>query len=194
MKNIYLDANAQALSLQCAKEKLIDTLEILGNPSSFHYHGQKARQILDEARYVTAQYLEADTKGVIFTSGASESNRLFIDSLSKTLTKDTKILCSIYEHPSLLNPIISLQNNALCEVDFFINIYDHDIKKYDIIICTQAHNETGIIPDLDYICAQADDNCLIMSDISQGLARLNKVNKRVAIINRIHLLAYISLR
>ena len=185
IKNIYLDANAQCISLQSAKEKLIDTLEILGNPSSFHYHGQAARHVLDEARFIVAEYLESSTKGVIFTSGASESNRLFLDSLLKNIennNKNTKILCSIYEHPSLLKPIISMQNHHLCHIDFFTLANEYDVSKYDVIICTQAHNETGIIPDLDYLCNFANDNCLIMSDISQGLARLKKVNKRVDVL------------
>jgi cysteine desulfurase len=83
MKNIYLDANANSLALPCAQEKLIENLTVLGNPSSFHKHGQLARSLLDEARTNIAKALECQTKSVIFTSGASESNKLFLDSLIK---------------------------------------------------------------------------------------------------------------
>ena len=185
MKNIYLDANAQSLALPCAQEKLIENLTILGNPSSFHQHGKRARSLLDEARTTIASALASPPKSVIFTSGASESNKLFLDSLvKKTLTenKPIAILCSIFEHPSLLKPLISLANKELFIIDYFDTINTVNIKNYDVIICTQAHNETGILPDLDFITQNARPDTLIMSDICQSLGRIELVSHRVDVI------------
>lgn len=51
---------------------------VLGNPSSPHEEGRRARGMLEEARTSIARLLEVQSDDVVFTSGATESNALAI--------------------------------------------------------------------------------------------------------------------
>jgi len=49
----------------------------IGNPSSLHSQGRKARRELENARISVAKLIGApNPKSIIFTSGATESNNL----------------------------------------------------------------------------------------------------------------------
>jgi len=51
-------------------------LALTGNASSVHAEGRAGRRLVEEARERVAQLMGADTKNVIFTSGATEANML----------------------------------------------------------------------------------------------------------------------
>jgi cysteine desulfurase len=51
-------------------------LALTGNASSAHAEGRAMRRLIEEAREQVAQLMGADTKNVIFTSGATEANML----------------------------------------------------------------------------------------------------------------------
>lgn len=51
---------------------------VVGNPSSAHEEGRRAKHMLEEARTVIARLVEAQSDDIIFTSGATESNALAI--------------------------------------------------------------------------------------------------------------------
>jgi cysteine desulfurase len=191
MRRIYLDANGSCPSLPKAQEKLLEIAGLFGNPSSSHDHGRKLRGIIDEARQIIAHNLKAKEKEIIFTSGASEANRLFVDALLEQSQKDfkkPKVLLSPFEHPSLLKPILRAHERDLILLTIFaiidgqLQIDPHQIKDADVIIACQAHNETGLINDLDQIVKNARENTLIMSDISQAWAREPLVSKRVDVL------------
>src|SRR5438132_1579005 len=72
----------------------------LGNPSSAHSLGRKARQVLEDARERIAKRLGADADEVVFTSGATEANNLAIFGLARE-----RIAFSNIEHPCVLEPL-----------------------------------------------------------------------------------------
>src|SRR6266536_237592 len=117
MEKIYLDANAAMPPIKAVQEKIREILGLYGNPSSFHSHGREMRTFLDEARLNIALALGVDQKEVIFTSGASEANRLFVDSLKLwSLGKKIKVVMSPLEHPSLLKPMLALKDNFYLDI------------------------------------------------------------------------------
>ena len=70
---VYLDWAATEPMWPEVAELYTDTLQLVGNPSSIHRHGQRARALIDESRDTIAQAIGADPMEVIFTSGATES-------------------------------------------------------------------------------------------------------------------------
>jgi cysteine desulfurase len=185
VKRYYLDANGSTPALKEAQEKVAQSLKLCGNPSSFHEHGRLMRALLDEARFHVAKAVSAKEKELIFTSGASESNRLFVDAIIKKFAnKKPKILCSPYEHPSLLKPLLLAHDRDLIEL-FIIKLEQgrlvlENLEKFDVIICCQAHNETGIIPDFNF--NNLDPKTILMSDISQGFCRLDSPDERIDVL------------
>ena len=73
----YFDYNATAPT----RSEVIDAVtavygDALGNPSSMHAAGRRARRLVDEARETLATLLVVDPREIVFTSGATESNNL----------------------------------------------------------------------------------------------------------------------
>src|SRR3989338_6146503 len=57
--------------------------EIFGNASSIHLFGQQAVTAVDNARETIADFLGCKTNEIIFTSGATESDNIVIQGLTK---------------------------------------------------------------------------------------------------------------
>ena len=174
-QKIYLDANASVLPNQIAKDALLKSLNTIGNPSSPHAIGRLARQSLDKSREQVAKALGANSKEAYFNSGASEANRWLVDAIilaGKQRNRPFTVSMSDLEHPSMAKPInIAAQNGEVIFVGF-----DEDPE---IIICTAAHNETGVIPDWDKLISQASDETILIADCAQSLARLENLPKRI---------------
>jgi len=106
---VYLDNNATTPLLPEVKKEIKESLEIYGNASSKHSFGQKAREKVENARNIIAQYLNADPQEIIFTSGASEGNNLVLKGVSSCgstcSSSDCKphIITTVIEHPSVIN-------------------------------------------------------------------------------------------
>ncbi len=75
---VYLDHAATTPMLPAAREAWVDSLGLVGNPSSIHGDGQNAKRMLEEAREQVAESLGCDPIEVIFTSGGTESVNLAI--------------------------------------------------------------------------------------------------------------------
>lgn len=76
-----------------------------GNASSLHSFGQAAMAGVDEARKKVADFLGCQTKEMIFTSGATESDNLAIRGLISALAKKDRkphVITSTIEHPAVL--------------------------------------------------------------------------------------------
>lgn len=164
MHILNLDANASLPPTQAAKEALIRSLDLEGNPSSPHVLGRAQRRLLDQARASVAQAMGGHEKEVFFTSGASEGNRWLVDAVMAT--GNLKVWSSTLEHPSLAKPLEKTQKVLHPE-------------EADIIFATAAHNETGLITDWDNLIARAKPEAILVSDISQTLGRLPPLPHRI---------------
>lgn len=79
---IYLDNNASTpLDPRVSDflQSLLPTL--IGNPSSTHFYGQKARTLINQARAAIAAYLKIKPQELIFTSGGTEAVNMAIRGL-----------------------------------------------------------------------------------------------------------------
>jgi len=83
------------------------------NPQSLHADGQRARQIVDDARVKLAQLIHSRPEEIIFTSSGSEANNLALKGLALARHNggDHIILSSI-EHLSLIQAARSLEKTG----------------------------------------------------------------------------------
>jgi hypothetical protein len=77
--------------------------EQFGNASSRHEYGRAARRAIDEARSKVAAAVGAHATEVVFTSGGSEANNLFIKGAAACL-KPGLLAVSAIEHPCVIRP------------------------------------------------------------------------------------------
>ena len=97
---IYLDHAATSPILPCAKQAMLECLDIFpGNPSALHTLGHLAKNQIETARKHIAALINASPEEIIFTSGGSEANNTIISTF-----RDQIIAHSPIEHPSILQP------------------------------------------------------------------------------------------
>ena len=111
---IYLDNSATTEISAAAKKKMIEAMEIYGNPSSTHASGIEARRIIEEARDKVAAALGAgrvNTENLIFTACGSESNNTAILGVAyaKTLPMVVRAFRAINEWCGIPSTIIRLE-------------------------------------------------------------------------------------
>lgn len=74
----YLDHAATSPMSEAVRQVYLDALAVVGNPSSIHQSGQRARDMVERARADIALLLGVDPIEVIFTSGGTESINTWI--------------------------------------------------------------------------------------------------------------------
>jgi cysteine desulfurase len=74
----YLDHAATTPMLPEALEAMTRELDRVGNPSSLHASGRRARRVVEEAREDIAEALHARPSEVVFAGGGTESDNLAV--------------------------------------------------------------------------------------------------------------------
>jgi cysteine desulfurase len=114
VEQIYLDHAATTP----VHPLVLDTIysvekEVFGNPSSVHYFGRKARQLLDKARYDLAKSMNAQEKEIIFTSGGTEADNLAILGTARANRhKGNHIITTHQEHHAVLHTVEQLEKEG----------------------------------------------------------------------------------
>jgi cysteine desulfurase len=102
---IYLDNHATTRVDPRVVEAMLPYLggERFGNPSSrLHAFGQDAADAVDEARETVAKAIGAAPSEIIFTSGATESNRMAVEALPASPGR-AHVVASAIEHKSVFD-------------------------------------------------------------------------------------------
>ncbi len=118
---VYLDHAATTPMLPAAVEAMTAHLLDVGNPSSLHASGRRARRVVEESRETIAQALGCRPGEVVFTSGGTEADNLALKGIfwSRHLAdpRRTRILSTSVEHHAVLDPLHWLEENAAAEVE-----------------------------------------------------------------------------
>jgi cysteine desulfurase len=80
-------------------------LDVLGNPSSIHAEGRRARAIVEEARRAVAALAGVEPRRVVFVSGGTEAANLALTpaiQAPERKTPLTRLIMSAGEHPCVL--------------------------------------------------------------------------------------------
>src|ERR1700758_215696 len=78
---VYLDHAATTPMRPEALAAMTEELAHLGNPSSLHNAGRRARRVVEESREQIAEAFGARPSEVIFTSGGTEADNLAVKGL-----------------------------------------------------------------------------------------------------------------
>jgi len=164
MEHVYFDHNATTPLDDGVFEAMLPYLRgRYGNASSRHEAGTVARRAVDAARQQVAALVNAQPAQVIFVSGGTEANNLFIKGAAGYL-KPTQIAVSAIEHPCVAKPAQELARHGwkLRELavsrDGVVELADVDqaLKEPTGIVSVMlANNETGAIQDVAAVAASA---------------------------------------
>jgi len=160
----YLDHNATTpLDARVLEAMLPFLKERYGNASSRHEYGRAARAAVDTARQQVAAAVGAHPTEVVFTSGGSEANNLFIKGAAACL-KPGAIAVSAIEHPCVREPANDLKRLGWdlreIAVDAEGRVAGTDFsaalaQKPALVSVMLANNETGVLQDIPALAAQA---------------------------------------
>lgn len=179
---VYLDHNATTPLDPAVLAAMLPWLESqFGNASSRHEYGRRARQAIDEARQKVASAVNAHPTEVIFTSGGSEANNLFLKGAAASL-KTGLIAVSAIEHPCILKPAAQLARQGW-QVRYLavdgagrLNIEDYAEALFanpKLLSVMLANNETGVVQDIAALAnAARATGGWFHSDAVQALGKL----------------------
>lgn len=153
MKHIYLDNNATT----AIDPRVLDAMrEDNGpyNPSSVHFYGQKARQLLGRSRDSIAAYFKVKPHELLFTSGATEALNMIL----RGLPQSGHVITSNVEHSAIYNTLQQLPGFQVSYLHAGLRgavqpeaIAAAITPQTRLIILTAANNETGVKIDLEAI-------------------------------------------
>ena len=159
----YLDWNATTPLDEAVREAMLPWLgQRFGNASSRHEYGRSARAAIDQARMEVADAVGAHPTEVVFTSGGSESNNLFIKGAAAML-KPGLVAVSAIEHPCVREPArqlirfgwqcaeIGVDSEGLLSVQAWQSAL---ADRPTLVSVMLANNESGVVQD---IAALAED-------------------------------------
>ena len=112
---IYADNAATTKMSRAAIDAMLLCMEEqYGNPSSLYSIGQRAKEILEEARADVAAVIGADPGEIIFTSGGSEADNQAIRSAAELGRKagKTHIISTAFEHHAVLHTLKRLEREG----------------------------------------------------------------------------------
>ena len=198
-RHIYLDNN----STTPCDPRVVDTMvpffyQHPGNAASRnHPFGWVAEEAVDYARDQIANLIEVDSKEIIFTSGATESDNLALKGVFEMYSrKGNHIITAKTEHKAVLDACQKIEKMG-GEVTYLdVNLQglvdlkelEAAIKENTILVSIMwANNETGVIQpmkEIGDICRK--HGVLFMSDATQAVGKIPVNPKEVGV----HLMAF----
>ena len=161
---VYFDYNATTPLEPSVLESMLPWLsDRFGNPSSRHDYGRAARRAIDEARATVAEAVGAHSTEVVFTSGGSEANNLFIKGAAACLTPGALAISAI-EHPCVTKPAEQLVRRGWALYKLAVDEEGRiDLQNYEAVLAHKpklisvmlANNETGGLQDVAALAARA---------------------------------------
>lgn len=183
---IYADNAATTAMSETAINTMTSLIrDTYGNPSSLYGFGQKAKEVLEQAREDIAKLIGADPKEILFTSGGSEADNQAIISAAKLGEKNGKkhIISSAFEHHAVLHTLKKLEKEGF-EVTL-LDVHGNGIIKPEevaaairgdtaLVTIMYANNEIGTIEDIKGIGAVCrEKGVLFHTDAVQAIGHIH---------------------
>lgn len=168
MTYTYFDHNATT----AVDDEVLDAMlpyfqKEFGNASSRHVRGIAARQAINRAREQIAEAVGVQPAQVVFTSGGSEANNLFMLGAAGYL-KPSRVIVSSIEHPCVMKAAQELARNPdrkwdlrRIAVDALGRVEAADAERAlterttGLVSVMLANNETGVIQDVAAVAEKA---------------------------------------
>lgn len=186
MSRIYLDFNATTPLSVRVKDEMIEVLRTeVGNPSSSHWAGDQAKQLVTTARSRVAKLLGSQPEEIIFTSGGTEANNHAIKGIyyakAKLIERPHFIISSV-EHPAIVKPCRFLETlgaRVTClPVDSHGMIDPADVeaaigRETVLISIMLSNNEVGTLQPIQAVSQIARRHgVLLHTDAAQAVGKI----------------------
>jgi cysteine desulfurase len=178
----YFDHNATTpLDEGVLAEMLPFLRQEYGNASSRHDFGTRARRAVNKAREQIAGLVNVQPGQVVFVSGGTEANNLFIRGAAAYM-KPSQIVVSAIEHPCVARPAQDLARQGwklrklATDGRGRVDIADAELalgEPTGLVSVMLANNETGVVQPVAEIAAMARDKRAWMhTDAVQALGKI----------------------
>ncbi|WP_341927706.1 cysteine desulfurase family protein [Nocardioides psychrotolerans] len=172
---VYLDHAATTPMVPAAVDALTAHLLDVGNPSSLHASGRRARRIVEESRETIAQAVNCRPGEVVFTAGGTEADNLALKGIfwarQGTDARRTRVLTTSVEHHAVLDPVFWLGEDEGAQVELLPVDRDgrldlealrasveRDPASVALISVMWANNEVGTLQPIDEVVAIAAEH------------------------------------
>lgn len=186
-RTVYLDHAATTPMASAAIEAMTAELALVGNASSLHASGRRARRVLEESRERIAAALGSRPGEVVFTSGGTEADNLALKGAYWARRGQdparTRILASTVEHHAVLDPLHWLESTEGAQVELIPcdatgrvdlaamqEAIERDPASVALISVMWANNEVGTLqPVADIAAIAAEYGIPVHSDAVQAV-------------------------
>lgn len=186
-KPVYLDYAATTPMDPRVAEAMSRCLTLdgnFGNPASrSHIYGWRAEEAVENARNELAELINADSREIVWTSGATESNNLAIQGAAEARRDSGRhIITAATEHKAVIDTCRALEDRGF-DVTYLLPPKDgivtaaqvKECLREDTILVSLMHvnNEIGVVHPIEEIgalCRQRD--VLLHVDAAQSLGKL----------------------
>ena len=182
---VYADHAATTPVHEAARKAMLHCLEEdYGNPSSLHSVGQRAREILDQARADVAQCLNADPAEITFTGGGSEADNqaLLTGALLGAKKGKKHLITTAFEHHAVLHTMKALEKQGFTvtyldvHADGVVRLSDVAAAITDdtaLVSVMMVNNEIGTIQPIAEIAKLCQDKgVLFHTDAVQAVGHI----------------------
>ncbi|WP_438277593.1 cysteine desulfurase family protein [Nitrobacter sp.] len=177
----YLDWNATTPLRREAREAMAAAWDVVGNPSSIHAEGRRARGLMENARATLAAAVGAEPRNVIFTSGGTEANALALSNgLQSNKQIIDRLIVSAIEHPSVQSggqfapdriARLPVQRSGVLDLDALRPMLAGPPALVSVML---ANNETGAIQPVAEVARLVHEaGGLLHVDAVQALGKIN---------------------
>jgi cysteine desulfurase len=186
----YLDHAATTPMLPEAVAAMTEEFAHVGNASSLHTSGRRARRVVEEAREQLAAAVGARPSEVVFTAGGTEADNLAVKGLYWARhgadERRRRVLAGSVEHHAVLDPAEWLAKHEGAEVEWLpvdglgrvdleaaIAAIERDPGSVALVTMLWANNEVGTIQPVEELAAVAHRHGIpVHSDAVQVLGQL----------------------
>lgn len=182
---IYADNAATTKMSRTAIDAMLPCMEVdFGNPSSLYVRGQRAKEILEQARADVAAVINAEPREIIFTSGGSEADNQAIRTAAELGRRAGKchIISTAFEHHAVLHTLNKLEKEGF-EVTL-LDVHEDGLVRVEeleaairedtcLVTIMFANNEIGTIQpirELGAVCKK--HGVLFHTDAVQAMGHL----------------------
>ena len=182
---VYADHAATTPVHEAARKAMLHCLEEdYGNPSSLHSVGQRAREILDQARADVAQCLNADPAEISFTGGGSEADNqaLLTGALLGAKKGKKHLITTAFEHHAVLHTMKALEKQGFTVT--YLDVHSDGVVRLSdvaaaitddtaLVSVMMVNNEIGTIQPIAEIAKLCQDKgVLFHTDAVQAVGHI----------------------
>lgn len=183
----YLDHAATTPMLPVAVEAMTRHLRDVGNASSLHGSGRRARRVVEESREAIAAAVGCRPGEVLFTSGGTESDNGALKGAwwarRAQDARRTRILSTAVEHHAVLDPLewlakhdgaevelLPVDSHGRLDVEALRASVERDPASVALVSVMWANNEVGTLQPVDEVVAVASEHGIpVHTDAVQAL-------------------------